>query len=501
MSNNLDNSVNQRFSSRWGLLLSALGIAVGTGNIWRFPRIAAQMGGEDGAGAFLVAWLIFLFLWSIPLIIAEYALGKKHRSGVIGIFIKSLGKKFAWMGTFVAFVATAITFFYTVIVGWCIFYFIQTLTHPLPMTTEAAMETWNNYQNSAWPFLFHILAIGFGALAIWKGVKSIELINKILIPTLLLIVILSVIRALTLPGALDGVAYLFRPQWSQLSDPKLWLSALTQNAWDTGAGWGLFLTYAAYMKSEHGTVKNAFITGIGNNTVSLLAAIMIFGTVFAVLRTEMGMADPEVLEIMKTSGPASTGLTFIWMPQLFAKMFFGSPLAVMFFLGLTFAGFSSLIAQLELPTRILVDTGMKRSKAIGIIIAVVYLLGIPSARNLNILSNQDYVWGIALMISGAFVAFAVIKQGISKIRKEINLTENDWALGSWWDITIRLFIPSAAIILLVWWLFQSATVFAPDQWYNPFNPFSVMTCLAQWFVMSGIFILYNRRIANCMIGC
>ena len=500
MKNNLDKSVNQRFSSRWGLLLSALGIAVGTGNIWRFPRIAAQMGGEDGAGAFLVAWLIFLFLWSIPLIIAEYALGKKHRSGVIGIFIKSLGKKFAWMGTFVAFVATAITFFYTVIVGWCIFYFIQTLTHPLPLTTEAAMETWNNYQNSAWPFLFHILAIGFGALAIWKGVKSIELINKILIPTLLLIVILSVIRALTLPGAWDGVAYLFRPQWSQLSDPKLWLSALTQNAWDTGAGWGLFLTYAAYMKSEHGTVKNAFITGIGNNTVSLLAAIMIFGTVFAVLRTEMGMADPEVLEIMKTSGPASTGLTFIWMPQLFAKMFFGSPLAVLFFLGLTFAGFSSLIAQLELPTRVLVDTGMKRSKAIGIVIAVVYLLGIPSARNLNILSNQDYVWGIALMISGLFVAFAVIKQGISKIREEISLTENDWDLGSWWDIIIRLFIPFAAIILLVWWLFQSATVFAPDQWYNPFNPFSVMTCLAQWFVMTGIFILYNRRIANRMIG-
>lgn len=500
MSNNLDNSVNQRFSSRWGLLLSALGIAVGTGNIWRFPRIAAQMGGEDGAGAFLVAWLIFLFLWSIPLIIGEYALGRKHRSGVVGIFIKSIGKKFAWMGTFVAFVATAITFFYTVIVGWCIFYFIQTLTHPLPLTTEAAMETWNNYQNSAWPFLFHILAIGFGALAIWKGVKSIELINKILVPTLLLIVIFSVIRALTLPGAWDGIAYLFRPQWSQLSDPKLWLSALTQNAWDTGAGWGLFLTYAAYMKSEHGTVKNAFITGIGNNIVSLLAAIMIFGTVFAVLRTEMGMADPEVLEIMKTSGPASTGLTFIWMPQLFAKMFFGSPLAVLFFLGLTFAGFSSLIAQLELPTRVLVDTGMKRSKAIGIIIAVVYLLGIPSARNLNILSNQDYVWGIALMISGAFVAFAVIKQGISKIRKEINLTENDWALGSWWNITIRLFIPFAAIILLVWWLFQSATVFAPDQWYNPFNPFSVMTCLAQWIVMSGIFILYNRRIANCMIG-
>ena len=92
MQNQIDQSVNQRFSSRMGLLLSALGIAVGTGNIWRFPRIAAQTGGDEGAGAFLVAWLVFLFLWSIPLIIAEYALGRKFRSGVIGIFKQAVGK-------------------------------------------------------------------------------------------------------------------------------------------------------------------------------------------------------------------------------------------------------------------------------------------------------------------------------------------------------------------------------------------------------------------------
>lgn len=500
MGNQIDSSVNQRFSSRWGLILSAMGIAVGTGNIWRFPRIAAQSGGEHGAGAFLFAWLIFLFLWSIPLIIAEYTLGKKHRSGVVGIFVKSIGKKFAWMGTFVAFVATAITFFYTVVVGWCIYYFVYTLTHALPLTSEAALATWNNYQNSAWPFLFHIIAIGLGALVIWKGIKSIERVNKILIPTLLLIVIISVVRALTLEGAWEGVAYLFRPDWDQLRDPKIWISALTQNAFDTGAGWGLFLTYAAYMKSEHGTVKNAFTTAIGNNTVSLLSGIMIFGTVFAVLKTEMGMADPQVLEIMKTSGPASTGLTFIWMPQLFARMVLGSPIAVLFFLGLTFAGFSSLIAQLELPTRVLVDTGMKRSKAIWIVVAVVYLLGIPSARNLNILSNQDFVWSVALMISGAFVAFAIIKQGVGKLIKEINVTENDWSVGNYWSITIRLFIPLAAIILLFWWLFQAATVLAPDEWFNPLNPFSVMTCLVQWFFVTGIFVALNRKIAGKTIG-
>ncbi len=500
MANQIDSSVNQRFSSRWGLILSAMGIAVGTGNIWRFPRIAAQSGGDHGAGAFLIAWLIFLFLWSIPLIIAEYSLGKRHRSGVVGIFIKSIGKKFAWMGMFVAFVSTAITFFYTIVVGWCIYYFIYTLIHPLPLTTEAAWSIWNSYQESAWPFLFHVLAIGFGALAIWKGIRSIERVNKILIPTLLVIVLLSVIRALTLPGAWDGVAYLFRPEWSQLKNPQTWISALTQNAFDTGAGWGLFLTYAAYMKVEHGTVKNAFTTGIGNNTVSLLAGIMIFGTVFAVLRTEMGMPDSEVLEIMKTSGPASTGLTFIWMPQLFARMMLGNPLAVLFFLGLTFAGFSSLIAQLELPTRVLLDTGLKRPVAIGLVVAFVYLLGIPSARNLNILSNQDFVWSGALMISGAFIATAVIRQGVKGVKQEINAMSNDWSVGKFWSATIRIFIPVAATFLLFWWLFESFIEGEAAQWYNPLKPFSLMTCLVQWFLVIAIFIAFNRKIAGKTIG-
>lgn len=497
MSNNLDTSINQRFSTRWGLLLSVLGIAIGTGNIWRFPRIVAQNGGNQGAGAFIVAWIVFLFLWSIPLIIAEYTLGRKYRSGVVGVFKQAMGKKNTWLGAFVAFVATAITFFYIVIVGWCIFYFVKMIISPLPLTTQAALDTWNNYQNSSWPFLFHIIAVGLGTLAIWKGVKSIERVNKILIPTLLIIVLFSVIRALTLPGAWEGIRYLFTPEWSQLLKPKIWLEALTQNAWDTGAGWGLFLTYAAYMKKEHGTVKNAFMTGIGNNTVSLLSAIMIFGTVFAVLQTEMGMTSPQVLEIMKTSGPASTGLTFIWMPQLFARMVLGSPLAILFFLGLSFAGFSSMIAQLELPTRVLVDTGMKRSRAIILVAALCYLLGIPAARNLNFLSNQDHVWGIALMISGAFVAFAVLKIGVAELRKKDLLADlNDWKIGRWWEIVISYFIPFAAGILLIWWLSLSATVYAPQDWYNPFNPFSVMTCLVQWFLMLGLFKIFNKKIAD-----
>jgi NSS family neurotransmitter:Na+ symporter len=182
-------------------------------------------------------------------------------------------------------------------------------------------------------------------------------------------------------------------------------------------------------------------------------------------------------------------------------MVLGSPLAVLFFLGLTFAGFSSLIAMLELPTRVMVDTGMKRSKAIGIVVAVCYLMGIPSARNLDFLSNQDYVWGIALTISGAFVAFAVIRYGIGKMRKEdLTIDENDWKLGQWWEMVLKYFVPFAVTILLVWFLSLSVTVYAPDQWYNPFNPFSVMTCLVQWFLMLGIFILFNRKISSACLS-
>ncbi|MFO7754511.1 MAG: sodium-dependent transporter [Bacteroidales bacterium] len=489
----LDKSTGQRFASRWGLILSAMGVAVGTGNIWRFPRIAAQNAGEEGAGAFLIAWLCFLFLWSIPLIIAEYASGRKFRSGVVGVFIKGLGRKFAWMGSFVALVPLFITFFYTVVVGWCIYYFVYMLTNPLPSDFESAMIIWESYQGSAWPLLTHLIAVAFGALAIWKGISSIEKVNKILIPALLVIVILSVIRAITLPGSGEGLAYLFRPQWDQLGTPRIWLDALTQNAWDTGAGWGLFLTYAAYMKKEHGAVGNAFLTGIGNNTVSILSGIMIFGTVFAVLKHEMGMSSPEVLDIMKTSGPASTGLTFIWMPQLFEKMLGGGLLAILFFLGLTFAGFSSLIAQLELPTRVLIDTGLKRNKAIAIIVIAVFLFGIPSARNLNFLSNQDFVWGIALMISGALIAFLIIRQGTEKIRLEINESETTRRIGKWWTYVISYFIPVAAIILLFWWLSQS---FIPGEWYNPFSAYSFMSCIFQWSVVLIVLLIFNKRIAR-----
>ncbi len=492
----VDKSVNQRFGTRAGLLLSALGIAVGTGNIWRFPRIAAQSGGDEGAGALILAWIIFLLLWSVPLIIAEYMIGRRYRFGVIGSFVKGMGRRFAWMGAFVAFVATAIGFFYAVIVGWSLYYFFHMLFYPLPADNKAATAIWDGFQSSAWPFVMHFLAILAGGLVIWKGVRSIEKVNKVLIPILILIILAAVIRALTLPGSGSGISYLFRIEWAQLKTPGIWLQALTQNAWDTGAGWGLFLSYAAYMHARHGTVKNAFITGLGNNVISLLMATMIFGTVFSVLQFGYGYADQEVLEVMRTSGPASTGLTFIWMPQLFERMSAGGLLAVLFFLGLAFAGFSSLMSMLELSTRALVDRGFKRGRAVLVMVSMVYLLGIPSAFSLDVLSNQDFVWGLGLMVSGIFIALFCARYGLKQLRDDTVFAPGDWKPGWWWWFSIRYFVPVAGLILLTWWMWLSATEFAPGEWYNPLNPFSVTSVLMQWLLILGIFILFNRQLAK-----
>ncbi len=480
-----------QFSSRLGLLLSVLGIAVGTGNIWRFPRIAAQNGGNEGAGAFLISWIIFLFIWSIPLIIAEYALGRKGRMGVVGSFVRSAGERFAWAGAFVGLVATCIMFYYSVVTGWCFYYFIAVATSALPQSTEASQALWTGFQDGWGPLGFHALAVGMGAVVILRGVRSIERVSFVLIPALFVIILVSLVRTLTLEGAADGIAFLFTPQWNLLLKPQTWLEALTQNAWDTGAGWGLILTYGAYMQPKHGIVKNAFMTGIGNNTVSILAAVILFGTVFAVLGAEMPKED--VLGVMRDSGPASTGLTFIWMPLLFARMPFGAFLAALFFLGLSFAAFTSLISMIELAVRVVVDLGAPRWKAVIGVATGGFVLGMPSAMDLNVLGNQDFVWGVALMLSGALVAFAVIRNGVGRFRKEVvNKAKGDWHAGILWEVLIRWAVPLQALILMIWWLYLSATVYAPTTWYDPLDPYSVMTCLVQWGLALLAVLLLNR---------
>ena len=220
------------FGSRITMMLAMLGMAVGTGNIWRFPRIAAQNGG----GEFLIAWVVFLFLWSIPLILLEFGLGRKTRRGPVRTFMTLMGPRWVWMGAFVVWVTTAITFYYSVVAGWTFRFAVASATGEL--NGSRLGEFWNNYISSAWPLVTHVFAIGLAVLVVARGVKWIEQVTKLLMPALLILVIALVVRAVTLPGAEEGLGYLFSVDWANLTNSKLWVEALIQNAWDTGAGRG-----------------------------------------------------------------------------------------------------------------------------------------------------------------------------------------------------------------------------------------------------------------------
>jgi NSS family neurotransmitter:Na+ symporter len=479
------------FASRWGIIFAGLGMAVGTGNIWRFPRIVAQQGG----GAFLIPWILFLFLWSIPLLIIEISMGKKTRMGVIGSFGKIIGKNYAWMGTFVTFVTTAIMFYYSVVTGWCLKYFLATSFQGL--IKKDSLEFWHSFTSSWEPVLFHFAALGIGAFIIYKGVvKGIERANRILIPSLFVLLIIACVRSLTLPGAFQGLNFLFSPDLARLVDYEVWLNALSQSAWSTGAGWGLILTYAVYSHKKENPVLTSTTLGFGNNLASLLAAVAVIPTVFSFFSTQ-NFSHQKVLEVMKAD---NQGLTFIWIPNLFSKIPAGSFFLALFFLALSFAAFSSLISMMELDTRILMDAGFSRRKAIALIFMCAFLLGLPSAISMGFFSNQDWVWSLGLMVSGFFFTVAVLKIGPKKFRQNIISTpESKVRLNKWFDIFVTVLLPLQFLAMLGWWFWKSYSS-DPHNWFNIASSGSVGTVLFQWVIALGLFILLNKVITKRMLG-
>ncbi len=476
---------NDFFTSRWGLILATLGIAVGTGNIWRFSRIVAQNGG----GSFLIPWVIFLFVWSLPLIIAEFAIGKYARLAPMGAIAKLAGKKFVWMGGFIAFVSTAIMFYYSVVTGWTIKYFVASVSGNLFSTTDH-LAYWNLFSSGLQPVFFHLIAMLIGTIVVYRGiVKGIEKTNKFLVSTLVIILLIILVRSLLLPNAIEGLKYFFTPQLNYLLDYKVWLNALTQNAWDTGAGWGLILTYAVYMKKSEDVPLNAALIGFGNNSISLIAGIIIFSTVFS-------FSSVDAMNQITQSGPANTGLTFVYLPMLFGHLSSNVTVnlifASMFFLALAFAAISSLISLIELTTKTFIDFGFDRKKAVLIVGTLGFLLGIPSAINIDIFTNQDWVWGVALIISGAFIAFAIMKYGVDKFRTDlINGNSSDIQIGKWYSFIIKYLIPVQAVILLGWWLISSVSW--DKEWWNPFHAENAGTCLFQWSIVLIVLIVLSNR--------
>jgi len=217
-------SQSDQFSGRIGLIFASIGAAIGTGNIWRFPRMV----GANGGGTFLIPWLIFLFAWSIPLVIAEFALGKRSRTGTIGTFRIFAGKKFAWMGLWTAWISTAIGFYYAIVAGWCMNYFRLGFTGGL--TDVDTAEVWNGFlQSGTQVIFFQFLVIAITMLAIWKGAKAIEKVNVIMMISLFCLLFLALALSLWMDlqdGSLDGFLFMFTVDPAKLSEPEIWINGL-----------------------------------------------------------------------------------------------------------------------------------------------------------------------------------------------------------------------------------------------------------------------------------
>jgi len=482
-------SKKEIFASRWGIIFAGLGMAVGTGNLWRFPRIVSKFGG----GAFMLIWLLFLFIWALPILIIEMSIGKKTRMGVVGSFTHLMGKNYSWMGAYVAWVTAAITFYYTVVTGWCIKYFFATCCQGL--LKKNPVEFWNNFSSSWEPVLFHFFAIAMGCAIIYAGVvKGIERANKFFIPSLFLLLIIACIRSVSLPGALRGLDFLFDPNLSQLGDIKVWLNALSQAAWSTGAGWGLMLTYAIYSHKKENPSLTASTLGFGDYVASLLAAVTVIPAVFSYFAFQ---ANTQA-QVMNVIEQGDRGLTFTWIPTLFSQIPAGTVFLAIFFLALCFAAFSSLISQLELITRIFIDSGLRRKKAIFIVGSTCFVLGLPSALSMGFFDNQDWVWGMGLIISGSFFLLLVLKIGPKKFRKEI-MPEVKGRLkpGKGFDFLVKFLLPVQILAMLGWWFWDSYKK-NPDNWLNPFSQSSVGTVLFQWAIALIVFLLLNKFLTKKM---
>lgn len=469
----------EQWGSRLGFIMAAIGMAVGTGNIWRFPRI---VGSNDG-GSFLLAYLIANLVWAIPIIMTEIAIGKQTRLGTVGSFRDFAGEKKSWQGGWICWVCAAITFYYVIVMAWALRYFIFALQGSFTSTADT-QALWDGFISSPLQIIaLQAICLLIAGFIIYRGVKGgLEKAGKIMVPMLFVCLLIAAVWAISKPGAMTGLQYLFVPRWESLLTSKIWLNAFTQAAWSSGAGWGMMITYANYMKKNEDIALNSFLIGFGDSLGAMFGALAVLPTVFA-----LSASQEAAIGALKAG---NTGLTFIYLAKLFGNIPGGRIIAVLFFAALTLAALTSLIPQMEVLVKNYIDAGYDRKKATILITVVSFIFGIPSACTIKFFSNQDWVWGIGLLICGLFLAMAVYKYGIDRFREELINKDSDIKVKSWYYNFCLKIYPVLLVIIVAWWLWQSVG-WDPANWWNPFGSETTGTVIFQ--VIVSMAVLYGMN--------
>ena len=440
-----------QWSGKLGFIMAASGSAIGLGNIWRFPYTA----GENGGGAFVLLYLIFVALIGIPLVLAELSVGRETELNPAGAFEKlSPGSKWPWLGRLGVLTGFAILAFYAVIAGWTLWYLWEALTGAFSgeITPEVSAQMFTDMTSNP------LLAIAFTAafilltiVIVQRGISAgIERTTKILMPLLLVILVVLAVRSVTLPGGMDGVKYLFTPDFSKIDFPVV-MSAIGQALFSLSLGMGAMITYGSYFPKNENLPQSGIIVAFFDTAIAVLAGLIIFPALFSV-----GIA-PD-------GGP---GLVFIVLPTIFNSLPAGGLFAVAFYSLLAIAALTSTISLLEVVVTYFIDEKQwPRKKASWVLGGLCFVVAIPSALaaggsqfftnflgfGIDFLSLQNIFWGNYSLSIGAILlaVFVGWSWGAPKAIESLESSGIKFQGSGLWTVLIRYVCPVAIGIVLIY---------------------------------------------------
>lgn len=431
------------FASKIGFVLAAAGSAIGLGAIWKFPYMA----GTNGGSVFVLLFIISTLLIGLPILLAEFVIGRKGQADAItGLKKLAPGKKWfliGWSGFFFSFIILS---FYSVVGGWILSYLARALMFSLDNNGESYYaKLFDSIIANPWEVIvgqavFMLLTI----LIVQGGIEAgIERASRIMMPALLIFFVVLVIRSLTLDGAMEGVKFMFVPDWSYFTAQTM-LLALGQAFFSLSVGVAGMMTYASYLPKEQKLGNSAFSVSLLNIGISLMAGLVIFPAVFA-----LGYSPNE--------GP---GLVFIILPAVFEQLPFGAFFMLLFFILMLFATLTSSIAMLETVVSMGIKNAYdKRKRSSWIYGLLIFLVGIPSALSFGVFSDvkimgktffdfADFLtnnFGLplgALMIS-IFAGYVLKKK---ETYDELNISPLTF---NTWHVIVRYLAPIAIILVFL----------------------------------------------------
>ncbi|CEG30424.1 sodium-dependent transporter [Peribacillus castrilensis] len=440
-------SKQDQWTSKLGFILAAAGSAIGLGAIWKLP----YMTGENGGGVFFLLFIIFTLLIGAPILIAEFTIGRNAQKDAISAYKHiAPGKPWALIGYGGVVASIILLSFFSVVGGWIISYLARSFTGSLSNLTQ---EEYGNFFNTiiSNPYETVIAQLLFMVFTIWVvqgGVsKGIEKANKYMMPSLFILFIILLIRSLTLDGAMEGVKFFLKPDFSALTGETI-LLALGQSFFALSVGVSVMVTYASYLSKKEDITKSAFsVVGL-NIFISLLAGLVIFPAVFA-------------LGFSPSSGP---GLVFVVLPAVFNEMALGGIFMFIFFILLLFATLTTAFSILEIVVAAMIKgDSAKRKKASWIAGITVFLIGIPSALSFGVLSDvkifnlsifdfADYLTSnIALPVGALFISlFIGYQMKRIEVQKEFETgADPGRSLFKLWHFLIRYIVPIMIILVFL----------------------------------------------------